>query len=210
MKISYAITYKDESEELSSLLTKLKRWLSDVSYDYEIVVLQDSDGSAGSILPTDDYRVVWNRFDNDFAAHKNFLNEQCKGDFIFQIDADEYPSTILVQAIGTVIKENPVVDLYWVPRVNTVSGLTTEHIIKWGWSTQVMDGIDLMVVNWPDYQGRIYRNDPKIRWQGKVHEIIVGADKYTKLPAETMWALFHHKTIKRQEAQNAKYATMQR
>ena len=211
MKISFAITFKDESKELLDLLNKLKRWLVGVNYEYEIIVLQDSDGSAGSLLPTNDYNVVWRRIDNDFAAHKNFLNEQCTGDYIFQIDADEYPSSILIDQTANLIEQNPLVDLFWLPRVNTVEGLTPEHTVKWGWRVQELEGVEGQVVNWPDYQGRLYRNDSSIQWVGKVHEHIAGAvRKLTYMPQETIWALFHHKTVERQEKQNALYATIQR
>jgi hypothetical protein len=209
MRISYAITYKDEMGEVHSLLSKLNRWLKGVNYGYEIVILQDN-VSTRPLLPSDEYRLVWREFDNDYSAHKNYLNSQCKGDFIFQLDADEYPSSVLVDYAGTLLEQNPDVDLWWVPRVNTVEGLTVDHVRKWGWRTEALEGVELLAVNWPDYQGRIYRNNPNIRWVNKVHEHIEGAMKYAKLPMETVWALFHPKTIEKQEAQNAKYMTMQR
>ena len=27
-------------------------------------------------------------------------------------------------------------------------------------------------VNWPDYQWRIWKNKPKIKWKNKVHEVL--------------------------------------
>ena len=212
MKVSYAVTYKDEMNEMSNLLGKLKRSLADVDYEYEVVILQDNTPTVPlrALLPSRDYKLVWREFDNDFSAHKNYLNSQCTGDYIFQIDADEYPSSVLVQFIGSILEANKGTDLIWVPRVNTVSGITTEHLMHWGWRAEVLEGVELMAINWPDYQSRCYRNDPKIRWVNKVHEHIEGADRYTRLPAETIWALFHEKTIKKQEAQNRLYSTMVR
>jgi hypothetical protein len=63
-------------------------------------------------------------------------------------------------------------------------------------------------VNWPDYQSRIYRNSPEIKWENKVHEKIVGFKQYTTLPAVDELALIHPKTIERQERQNAYYDTL--
>ena len=209
MKISYAITFKDEIQELDSLLSKLHRWLAEVTYDYEIVILQDTN-AEGIVLPIRGHKVVCRKFDGSFAEHKNFLTSKCHGEFIFQIDADEYPSTILVQEIGTIIEQNPTIDLYWVPRVNTVYGLTHTHVQMWGWQMSTLENVELSVVNWPDYQGRIYRNDPLFHWEGKVHEQIKGVRSYTKLPAEQIWALFHPKTISRQVKQNEMYSKMQR
>ena len=216
MKVSYAITVKDELEELRSLLSNLGRYLSEVKYENEIVILQDGnnptimDFITHLCITSSFYRHYTHDLNMDFASHKNFLNSKCDGDFIFQIDADESPSSILVDQLDVILEANPTVDLYWVPRVNTVSGLTTEHIVKWGWKTQVLEDVELMVVNWPDYQSRIYRNNPNIQWEGRVHERIIGANKYTKLLEEPMWALLHPKTIEKQERQNAMYATIQR
>ena len=58
--------------------------------------------------------------------------------------------------------------MFLVPRVNTVDGLTQEHINKWRWNVNKKGW-----VNWPDYQTRIIQNSPKIKWQNKVHEQII-------------------------------------
>jgi glycosyltransferase involved in cell wall biosynthesis len=63
-----------------------------------------------------------------------------------------------------------------------------------------------VVINWPDYQFRLYRNSSDIKWERDLHELIVGADKVTYLPHEDYtWALFHDKTIEKQEQQNMFY-----
>tara|TARA_R110002167_G_scaffold327385_4_gene533685 strand:- start:459 stop:1502 length:1044 start_codon:yes stop_codon:yes gene_type:complete len=54
-------------------------------------------------------------------------------------------------------------------------------------------------------QWRIYKNDSKIQWQGKVHETITGHTTFAELPPEEAYALYHPKDIKRQEKQNAFY-----
>ena len=146
--------------------------------------------------------LVSDRFEGHFADWKNLLTANCTGDFIFQIDADEYLPEEFIHLLHQILQANPEVDLYYVPRINTVSGLTEEHIQKWGW--RVQNGR----VNWPDYQSRIYRNSPEIKWENKVHEKIVGFKHYTTLPAVDELALIHPKTIERQEKQNAYYDTL--
>jgi glycosyltransferase involved in cell wall biosynthesis len=130
------------------------------------------------------------------------LTSHCTGDFIFQIDADEYLPEEFIDLLHQILEANPEVDLYYVPRINTVSGLTEEHIQKWGW--RVQNGR----VNYPDYQGRIYRNSSEIKWENKVHEKIVGFKQYTALPEVDALSLIHPKTIERQERQNAYYETL--
>ena len=208
MKISYAITVCDELEELKRLVDLLTR---NKRKEDEIVILFDQvKGTQEVITYLDTIReikgikgcLVSDRFEGHFADWKNLLTSNCTGDFIFQIDADEYLPEEFIDLLHQILEANPEVDLYYVPRINTVSGLTEEHIQKWGW--RVQNGR----VNWPDYQSRIYRNSPEIKWENKVHEKIVGFKHYTTLPAVDELALIHPKTIERQEKQNAYYETL--
>jgi len=106
-------------------------------------------------------------FVNDFAIWKNKLNGYCSGDYIFQLDADELITKELILNLPEVIESNPEVDLFVFPRINTVKGITDEHIKMWGWR---MD--DNGRINFPDWQGRLYKKG--LNWYGKVHEIDCG------------------------------------
>ncbi len=208
MKISYAVTVCNEFAEIQRLLNHLFEYKK--SQD-EIVVLVDlSKNEPSSHLLTylrefnskDRIKLEEGYFNGHFADWKNKLAESCTGDFIFQIDADEYLPNESIDLIHQILEANPEVDLYYVPRINTVSGLTQEHIQKWGW--KVENG----KVNYPDYQTRIYRNVPYIKWKNKVHEMIEGYKQYTALPAVDELSLIHPKTIEKQEKQNAYYETL--
>ena len=201
--ISIAITVCDEYQELENLLDYLQERA--LSPEYEIVVQIDQDNHTQEVVGVILDRGIKHWFfplNKDFATYKNELKKHCSGEFIFQIDADELVAIEILELLPKIIEANPEVDLYYVPRINTVSGLTEEHIQKWGW--RVQNGR----VNWPDYQSRIYRNSPEIKWENKVHEKIVGFKHYTTLPAVDELALFHPKTIERQEKQNAYYDTL--
>jgi len=91
----------------------------------------------------------------------------------------------------------------YLPRVNTVDGLTPEHVTKWGWNVN-SEGW----VNWPDYQTRIYKNVPEIKWVNKVHERLEGHKQFAYLPMEEDYSLYHPKTIERQVKQNEYYDTL--
>jgi glycosyltransferase involved in cell wall biosynthesis len=127
----------------------------------------------------------------------------CSGDYIINIDADELPNKWLIENIKEILEANPTIDLYWVPRVNTVEGITQEHIDKWRWNVSEKGW-----VNFPDYQGRIWRNRPNILWKNKVHEVLVGYKEHTYLPDEEQFAFYHPKDIGRQEKQNEFYDTI--
>ena len=105
--------------------------------------------------------------------------------------------------IKPILKANPHVDLYWIPRINTVDGTMQEHITKWHWQVNEKGWI-----NFPDWQGRLHRNRSNIRWEKPVHEMMVGYQEYSYLPAEKEFCIEHHKDIKKQEKQNEFYGTI--
>tara|TARA_R110000772_G_scaffold85889_5_gene180221 strand:+ start:1317 stop:1958 length:642 start_codon:yes stop_codon:yes gene_type:complete len=210
MKISYAITVCDEFIEF----TKLFLFLLDHKRDEdEVVVLVDltkNDDESELLVflrelkSTHKITLVEDSFQGHFADWKNKLNRACKGDYIFQIDADEVPNRLLIKNLPRIVESNPDNEVYLVPRVNTVVGLTPEHIKKWGWNVNEQGW-----VNYPDYQWRIWKNDPKIKWKNKVHEVLEGHSKYATLPAMEDFSMYHPKDIERQEKQNNYYNTLQ-
>jgi glycosyltransferase involved in cell wall biosynthesis len=201
--ISIAITVCNEHKELETLLDYLSERA--LSPDYEIVVQIDEQNHTPEVLHAIIDRGIKHHFfplNKDFASYKNELIKHCSGEYIFQIDADELIASEMFEALPFILKANPEVDLYYVPRINTVSGITQEHIQKWGWRYENER------VNWPDYQTRIYKNSPNIRWRNAVHEVIEGHKQFTILPAVDELALIHHKSIERQEKQNDFYSTL--
>ena len=206
MKISYAITVHNELEELMKLLDFLN---NNIREEDEVVIQYDEGGVTDEVLEflkikqkIHGYTVVGFPLNKDFASYKNNLKANCKGDYIFQIDADEIPNEVMIAYLPEVLESNPV-DIIFVPRVNTVNGLTQEHIQKWRWNVNEKGW-----VNWPDYQTRIYKNTEDVTWMNKVHEKITCYDTFSNFPAEEHWALYHPKQIDRQEQQNQFYDTI--
>lgn len=202
MRISYGITVCNEHKELQHLIEFISP-LIDV--EDEIVVVYDKNRVTEHVLDTlihyqDKVRAFPFDFKQNFLENKNYMNSECKGDYIFQIDADEIPSETLIRNLKSILTSNPV-DILIGPRVNLVKGLTQEHIDKWRWQVN-----DKGWVNWPDQQKRIYRNDPKIEWSGHiVHGMVSGYETFAVLPTEEIFCIYHNKEIKRQEEQNERY-----
>ena len=201
--ISIAITVCNEHKELETLLDYLSERA--LSPDYEVIVQIDEQNHTPEVLHAIIDRGVKHHFfplNNNFSAYKNELIKHCSGEYIFQVDADELIASEMFESLPLILRANPEVDLYYVPRINTVNGITQEHIQKWGWRYENER------INWPDYQTRIYKNSPNIRWRNAVHEVIEGHKQFTMLPAVDELALIHHKSIEKQEKQNQFYNTL--
>ena len=202
MKISYAVTTHNEFEELQTLIPILLKYkqsqdeiiVVDDNSDKELVEYLDKLFEVGSIQSWYTHEL-----NKHFGEHKNYAIENATGDFIFHLDADEYPHQSLIEQIHSIIEMNDV-ELIWIPRVNTVKGITDEHCAKWGWRIT-----DKGWINYPDYQARVFKRDDKIRWIKPVHEVITGATTYAHLPPVEELSLYHPKTIEKQEKQNKLY-----
>ena len=207
MKISYALTVCDELEEIKRLLDFL---IQNKREKDEIVVLLDDSNSTKEMetllhLYRNNKHIILyvDYFEDHFADWKNKLTTFCSSDYIFQIDADEIPHRFLLDNLPSVLETNSDLEVFLVPRVNTVEGITSEHIQKWKWNIDSKER-----VNWPDYQWRIWKNKPEIKWVNKVHEKLDGFKTYTSLPDNESYALFHPKTIEKQEAAIKLYQTL--
>ena len=208
INVTYAITVCNELVEITNLINFLHPRLKK---DDEILVQYDSESATSQVKDYltiltqlhNNVRVIEFPLNNDFASLKNNLKNNANGIFIFQIDADEMPTEYIVDNLQDFLEANKEVDLFFVPRINTVSGLTDAHIKKWKWKVDENGWI-----NFPDYQTRIYRRTSEIEWQGKVHERIIGYNTLSVLPQEEEFCLYHHKQIERQEKQNDYYDTI--
>jgi glycosyltransferase involved in cell wall biosynthesis len=208
MKISYAIPVHNEREEIERLMKYL---IKHKLPDDEIVIMLDSENVTKEVRDYVEDFILTNKNDHyiilcshplkkDFAAHKNYLSRQCTGDWIFLIDADEYPDDYLMQSLPFIIDSNPEVEAYFVPRINQVDGITGQHMAMWGWNAN-----DRGWINFPDYQMRLYKNSVDIEWERPVHEMLAGYKNFGTLPANEEYCLWHPKDITRQEMQNKFY-----
>ena len=146
MKISYGITVHNEADELNKLLEIL---IHKTDAEDEIVICVDGDDDGVRFVLdswTQQYahakmiKVYQRKLDGDFAAQKNSVIEKSTGDYIFHIDADEYPNEVLLSQLKQIIEMNDGVDLIWIPRVNTIESMEQKHIDRWGWNVSDRDG----------------------------------------------------------------------
>lgn len=204
VSISYCVTTHNEgSVYIKPLLDRLLKFLQP---EDEIVVVDDFSTEPSTVSVLEEYRdrinLYFNSLDNDFAAHKNFAKSKCTKEYIFFIDADENVHENLLLTIKEILYNNQTIEMFMVPRINIVQGLTEQHVQKWNWNVN-----EKGFVNYPDPQTRIVVNKEEIKWENKVHERLIGHSTHTILPFETEdYCLLHIKDIKRQESQNDFYS----
>jgi hypothetical protein len=195
MKLSYAICVCNESKDLFSLVSFLLKVKDE---EDEITILIDTthvtENVKNVIRYFGDKIIICERdFDGNFAEHRNYHITQCKGDYIFMIDPDEMPKENLIVNIKKMIHDSGA-ELIMVPRINICPGFTREWIEKYKFITNDLDWI-----NWPDYQGRIFKNDENIKWSRGLHEVVSGTSKIVQLQADPKISLWHIKSIEKQD-----------
>jgi glycosyltransferase involved in cell wall biosynthesis len=208
-KVSYLVTCSTETDTLERLLTRIVSILG----DDQLLILQDESSKSEDTdeiikIYFDDHRVglYAHPLNKDYGGHKNYGIEKCKGDWIFQIDGDEMPpESLLGENLHALIDSNPSIEAYAMPRINAWHGLTPEHAKQWGWGLDMSPTYGRLRAAWPDYQWRLFKNAPHIRFQKRLHERIEGFKSYAGLPTEEEWALYHDKTIETQVKTNLRY-----
>jgi glycosyltransferase involved in cell wall biosynthesis len=201
ISICFAITFCNEVSELDSLLQGLLPYVEDQD---EILLLGDKKNVTEEAIDiAQKYnsrinKIIYAELNGDFASFKNHISLSASKQYIFQIDADEIPHPELLMDIHSILSTNKV-DVVAVPRINVL----VENSI-FGWDGYY-NNTTLEKINFPDYQWRIYKNTPEIRWKNKVHEIITGHKTYAFLNHTSENCLLHCKTHQKQQTQNAFY-----
>lgn len=203
--VSYGITVNDEVNELENLLNIL---LPLIDKNDEVIVLQDitnKNKDVSELLEKYDNIIkIEAKLNGDFATFKNKLLEKASSKYIFQIDADEYPKEKLIKNLKKFLFKHRKYDCFVVPRINIVNGITEEYIEKWNWKIDRNN-----YINFPDFQTRLFKLNKKIRWQNKIHEVLINYTRLKELPTENEdYCLVHIKEMSKQKKQNAFYDTL--
>jgi glycosyltransferase involved in cell wall biosynthesis len=210
LSISYLVTCHNEDRTLKNLLERLVTCIDDTD---EILILDDFSDNAETRKILTEYaskprvHIHGHSLNRNYGAHKNYGASLCKGQWVFQLDGDELPSEILLINLKDIIELNPEVDVFAVPRINDFKGVTEAHARQWGWGLTPCPVCDnRLIVQWPDFQGRVYRNDPtRIKWDRRLHEKLEGHKKFLQLPPDYELAIYHDKTIETQIKTNIRY-----
>jgi glycosyltransferase involved in cell wall biosynthesis len=213
-RLSIAICIHNEGQYVEDLLERVVQFKRNTKLPVEIVIVDDFSTEEKTIRTFEKYlpyiKLYTHALNNDFATHKNFMNSQCNGEYILNLDADEMVSMALLHWIPELVEMNYDVDAFWLPRRKYCGRIDRCSVQQWGWQLTNLPEFSLPLVQWPDPQMRLYRNAPDIRWVNKVHEQLTGYKNFAAFPFEPDYAIIHHKDIQRQEQQNTLYSQIKK
>ena len=113
------ITYNEE--------TNLARTLASVAFADEVIVVDSGSTDSTVQIAQNMGAKVHHRDWPGFAAQKNFAIEQCVGDWVLSLDADEELSPELRTQIRTLLPTNPPADAYYLKRRNLFLNRWIKH-----------------------------------------------------------------------------------
>lgn len=172
MKISACVIVKNEEKNLP-------RWIGNMQQfaDEMVIVDTGSTDRTVEIARAAGARVYDFPWKNDFAAAKNFAIKQAKGDWIAFLDADEAFSEETVGRVRPLLKR--------IDRENRkIVGIVCKLI-------NFDEDQDYRIIN-AVFQLRIFRNSPKIRYVGAIHERLVDRDAEKHINLSTTDLVIHH------------------
>jgi glycosyltransferase involved in cell wall biosynthesis len=195
--ISLCIIALNEEKYLKGALQNTKGYFNET-----VIIDGGSTDSTLSIAHEFTENVFTNKFNNDFSEQRNFAISKCTNPWVFMLDADERLEQNLLDIIGDLVEFNKLIDLFIFPRINTIVDLDNhpELITMYGWNID-----NKKRINYPDLQGRLFKNKKDIYWVNKVHEKLTGYKSYSVVEG---YHIIHEKDYLRQTKQNLFYSTL--
>ncbi len=157
-------------------------------YVDEIIVV-DGGSTDKTVEIAKDFKakIIHSKWQEDFAKQRNVSLKHATKKWILVMDADEIYENSLLKALQKFSQNNIGIDAFAFPRKNYIDGKLTKA--------------------YPDRQTRFFVRNSKIKYQRKLHEIVVG---YKMIASPTKLHIIHRKTSKRQNAQNRHYNKISR
>ena len=200
MKISYQILCKNEDKSLDKLLSFLTTYKDS---EDEINICRDKLGeNKNTIKILEKYKEQINFFEREITHtihnQKNYLATKAKGDYLFYLDADELLEPKFIKNIKIILKNNSNVDIFFLPRINIVKGLTEDYAKSRGWKIDSKNRI-----NWPDIQDRLFKHKKGIKYKEIPHGRLINYKTKSIFPLEDIYAIYHEKSMEKQQSDNS-------
>ena len=195
MKITYSIQVCNESRELYSLVNFLLKVIDEEDNIQVIVDSLHKTDKVDKVIENFKHKIsVFERPFDTFYKNSCYHGEVATGDYTFLIDADEMPQEKLIANLKNIITETEA-EIFFIPRINIQPGITQSYIDHYKFNINEAGWI-----NWPDYQGRLYKNCEYVTWTDELHTKLTGSTKIQGIVAKPELALWHIKSIEKQES----------
>ena len=195
VRLTYSIQVCNESRELFSLLNFIVKVKDEEDNIHVVVDTNNITEKVEKVLAHFSENItLFRRPFDDFCKNSQFHADSATGDYVFGVDADEMPQEMLIKSIKNIIEQSGA-EIITIPRINIHPGATREFIEQSKFNVN-----EVGFINWPDYQTRIYKKCDHITWTDELHTKLTGTDKIVGLQADPKLALWHIKSIEKQES----------
>ncbi|AET66038.1 glycosyl transferase [Desulfosporosinus orientis DSM 765] len=144
-RISLTMIVKNESPHLAKCLESIKNAVDEI-----VIVDTGSDDDTVCIAKKYTSKVYFYPWNNDFSAARNFAIEYASGDWILSIDADEEVKYQKTDCLHTLLGLENDKEAFLLPLLNPISDSGEEYNTF--------------------YVLRLFRNNGRYRYVGKIHE----------------------------------------
>ena len=143
----------NESRELYSLVNFLLKVIDEEDNIHVVVDSLHKTDKVDKVIENFKHKIsVFERPFDTFYKNSCYHGEVATGDYTFLIDADEMPQEKLIANLKNIITETEA-EIFFIPRINIQPGITQSFIDYYKFNINEAGWI-----NWPDYQGRLYKN----------------------------------------------------
>lgn len=170
IRLSACVIIKNEEKNILHYFNRIRNCT-----DEQIIVDTGSTDNTLSLLqelPANIYHYKWQ---NDFAAAKNFAISKARGDWIIFLDADEYFSLPSAEKLRAIIA------------AETAAAVIPDTIMCTEINIEEKTGKEINRFVNP----RIFRNLPHLRYQGKIHEQIYNSKLPLTLKTNDSLCIYH-------------------
>ena len=175
--ISLCMIVKNEEKHLERCLTSVRDVVDEI-----VIVDTGSDDKTLEIADSFNANIHHFKWNNDFSSARNFALSKCQSDWILYLDADEELNSNSVNELITIINGK-------LAAVNCVVKSLTSNDAKFG------------VMKYP----RLFPNDPRIKFEGKVHEQIQTSLNNNNIPlVDSGIEIIHYGYILDEDSANKK------
>ena len=152
IRLSQCMIVRDEERNIERALS----WARGLAWEQIVVDTGSRDGTV-SLARSLGAKVISREWRDDFAGAKNFAISQAKGDWIAFLDADEYLDSESARTLSLLLEQ---------------IGDREFDGISSAWEQVGEDGRIFA----HGTQVRFFRRDPRIRYEGRIHEQLIRLD----------------------------------